>query len=94
MAQFLESLTAEPAWFSVIGLALDVFAIIALAWDHVLARKGPIHSGSPHVGEPAGDADFKAPTFMDRVKQSKITLLCVLVLVVGFVLQLYGEWPR
>ena len=94
MAQILASLTAEPAWFSVIGLALDVLAIIALAWDLVLVRKGPIHSGSSHVGEPAGDADFKAPTFMDRVRQSKITLLCVLMLVVGFILQLYGEWPR
>ncbi len=94
MAQILASLTAEPAWFSVIGLALDVLAIIALAWDLLLTRKGPIHSGSSHVGEPAGDADFKAPTFMDRVRQSKMTLLCVLILVVGFILQLYGEWPR
>ena len=94
MAQVWASLTAEPAWFSVIGLALDILAIIALAWDLVLARKGPIHSGSSHVGEPAGDADFKAPLFMDRVRQSKITLLCVLVLVVGFLLQLYGVWPR
>ena len=94
MAQILASLSADPAWFSVIGLALDVLAIIALAWDLVLARKGPIHSGSSHVGEPAGDADFKSPTLMDRVRQSKITLLCVLLLVVGFMLQLYGEWPR
>ena len=94
MAQIWASLSAEPAWFSVIGLALDVLAIIALAWDLVFARKGPIHSGSSHVGEPAGDADFKAPTFMDRVRQSKIALLCVLLLVVGFILQLYGEWPR
>ncbi len=94
MAQILASLTAEPAWFSVIGLALDVLAIIALAWDLVLARKEPIHSGSSHVGEPAGDADFKAPTFMDRVRQSKMTLLWVFILVVGFILQLYGEWPR
>ena len=94
MAQIWASLSAEPAWFSVIGLALDVLAIMALAWDLVLARKGPIHSGSSHVGEPAGDADFKAPTFMDRVRQSKIALLCVLLLVVGFILQLYGEWPR
>ena len=94
MAQILASLSAEPAWFSVIGLALDVLAIIALAWELVLARKGPIHFGSSQVGESAGNADFKAPTFMDRIRQSKITVLCVLVLVVGFMLQLYGGWPR
>ena len=84
------SLLAEPQWFSVAGLAIDIVAIILLAWEHLIVRN--VISGDP--GGPGGrDQDPPASPWR-RLRREKTTVACVLFLALGFALQIYGTWPR
>lgn len=86
---FLASVFSEPAWISVVGLALDIFAVLALAWDLLLTDRSASHSGGS-----SGGGSNTAPTRLERIRQSRLTILCVLLLVLGFALQIVGNWPR
>ena len=79
------SLQAEPAWFSVVGLAIDIVAVILLAWDLIIKQS---ISQLPH-----GDGDVP-PNVWRRILEARTTVFCVLLLVLGFGLQIYGNWPR
>ena len=78
------SLLAEPGWFSVAGLAIDIVAIILLAWEHLIVRKVA----------PGGRDRNSAPSAWQRLRQETMTAACVLLLVLGFALQIFGNWPR
>ena len=81
------SLLAEPAWFSVTGLAIDIVAIILLAWDHLKVKKvTPCGPGGRDQSPP--------PSPWQRMGREKMTVACVLLLVLGFALQIYGNWPQ
>lgn len=79
------SLLAEPAWFSVVGLAIDIVAVILLAWDLLIKK-----SISPRRD---GDGDVASSAWR-RFLEARTTVFCVLLLVIGFGLQMYGSWPR
>ena len=79
------SLQVEPAWFSFVGLAIDIVAVILLAWDLIIKKS---ISQAPHG---AGDVAFSV---WRRILEAKTTVLCVLLLVFGFGLQMYGSWPH
>ncbi len=81
------SLLAEPAWFSVAGLAIDILAIILLAWDLLIV-------GKVTPGGPGGRDQNLPPSTWHRQRQAKMTVACVLLLALGFALQIYGNWPR
>lgn len=86
----VSSLLAEPQWFSVAGLAIDIVAIILLAWEHLIVRN--VIRGDP--GRPAGrDQDPPASPWR-RLWREKTTVACVLLLALGFALQIVGTWPR
>ena len=85
----LASVFSEPAWFSVVGLALDIFAVVALAWELLLTDRSASHSGNS-----SGGSSNTTPTRLERIRQSPVTILCVLLLVLGFALQIIGNWPR
>ncbi len=88
----VEATFAEPAWFSVIGLGLDVVAVAAITWDLVISGRPVVGAGIPRL---AGGADDAAvPGILVRLMQARLTVLCVALLVVGFLLQMYGVWPR
>ncbi len=84
--EMVSSLLLEPAWFSVVGLAIDIIAIILLAWELLIRRSTSLR--------PTGD--LEGPTVSrvrKRIREEKMTVLCVLLLVIGFGLQMYGSWP-
>ena len=78
------SLLAEPEWFSVAGLAIDIVAMILLAWDLLIARK--ITPGGRDQNPPS--------SAWQGLRQEKMAVACVLLLALGFAMQIYGNWPR
>ena len=84
--EMVSSLQLEPAWFSVVGLAIDIIAIILLAWELLIRRSTSLR--------PTGDLDDPTVSRVrKRIREEKMTVLCVLLLVIGFGLQMYGSWP-
>lgn len=80
----LMSLQIAPEWFSVAGLAMDIVAVVLLAWELLLRKAASHHAG----GGGASSNPWR------RLREHKMTALCVLLLVIGFGLQMYGGWPR
>ena len=78
------SLPTAPEWFTVAGLAIDIVAVVLLAWELLLRQAASHHAG--------GGAASSSP--WRRLRERKMTALCVLLLVIGFGLQMYGGWPR
>ena len=83
----LTSLQVGPEWFSVAGLAIDIVAGILLGWGLLITRGASLHAGGDRLG-PASSSTWR------RIREQKTTVLCVLLLLVGLALQLYGSWPR
>ncbi len=79
------NLQAEPAWFSVVGLAIDILAVILLAWDLLIKRS--------LSQRPDRNGDV-ASSVWRRFLEAKMTVMCILLLVIGFGLQIFGNWPR
>ena len=79
------NLQAEPAWFSVVGLAIDILAVILLAWDLLIKRS--------LWQRPDRNGDV-ASSVWRRFLEAKMTVMCILLLVIGFGLQIFGNWPR
>ena len=77
------SLPTAPEWFTVAGLAIDIVAVVLLAWELVLKK-----AASHHAGVGASSSPWR------RLREQKMTVMCVLLLVIGFALQMYGGWPR
>ena len=46
LSVLVEALFAEPAWFSVIGLGLDVVAVAAITWDLVISGRPVDRAGN------------------------------------------------
>ena len=85
------ALFGDPKWLIVVGLALDIFAVVVLAWELVLRRLGPV---APQGGD-SPDPPVTGPrTTLDRLKEQRLTIGCVILLVLGFALQIVGTWPR
>ena len=78
------SLPTAPEWFTVAGLAIDIVAVVLLGWELLLSKAVSHHAG--------GGAASSSP--WRRLREHKMTVLCVLLLVIGFGLQIYGGWPR
>ncbi len=78
------SLPTAPEWFTVAGLAIDIVAVVLLGWELLLSKAASHHAG---VG-----AATSSP--WRHLGEHKMTVLCVLLLVIGFGLQIYGGWPR
>ncbi len=79
------NLQADPAWFSVVGLAIDILAVILLAWDLLIKRS--------LSQRPDRNGDV-ASSVWRRFLEAKMTVMCILLLVIGFGLQMFGNWPR
>ena len=83
----LTSLQTEPEWFSVAGLAINIVAVVLLGWNLLITKGASARAGGDRVG-PASSSAWR------RIREQKTIVLCVLLLVFGFALQMYGSWPR
>lgn len=80
-------------WFNVVGLISDLIGACFFAWGLIISQKDAIELG---VSRWAGDTDIdnlKLPMVRDRIKQSLNAKIGLAFLVIGFLLQIIGNWP-
>ena len=81
-----DAFLAQPQWFSVIGLAIDIIAVVMIAWDLLIRRSHSFPSSSK-----PGDLVPEPINVWNHLREHRITVLCVLLLLLGFALQLIGN---
>ena len=84
----------DPKWANIIGLILDVAGAVFLTYGLLISKKGAIELGVARWSGGTDEEKMKLPAVRDRVRQSRNALVGMFLLVIGFVLQIYGSWPR
>jgi len=81
-------------WFTIIGLACDLIGAFVLASGLFISQKGAIELGVSRWGGVTGEENLQLPQVRDRLKQSRNAIIGVVLLIIGFSLQIVGSWPR
>lgn len=84
----------DPRWFSVIGLIFDLIGASVLAWGLIISKKEAIKLGTSRYGGKSDEENLKIPAVKDRIIQSRNAKIGLAFLVIGFLLQIVGNWPK
>lgn len=82
------------AWIEEAGLALDIVGALVLASGLLIGKQRALELG---VGRWAGSTDEEnlgLPQVRDRLEQSRRAKIGVVLLVLGFLGQAIGNWPK
>lgn len=81
-------------WLTIIGLVCDLVGAIFLAYGLIISKTEAIKLGSSYWAGEREEENLKSPPIRDRLKQSRNASIGAVLLVLGFLLQIVGGWPR
>jgi len=84
----------NPKWFDVVGLIMALVGAMTLACGLIVSRKQALKMGVSRMAEDSDDKNICLPQVRDKIKEARFALIGIVLLVVGFILQLIGNWPR
>lgn len=84
----------DPRWLSVAGLILDIAGTIVLVSVLFVTKAKALELGVSRYASVTPEENLKLPQVRDRLTQSCWAKIGLGLLLLGFVLQLIGTWPR
>ena len=81
-------------WLNIIGLGLDIVGAIILSYGLIMCKKTAIELGVSKWGGNTDEENLKQPKVKDILKQSRNAVIGLVILVLGFVLQIIANWPN
>ena len=84
----------DPRWFSVAGQALDFLGALVLLSAVIVTKKEAIELGVSRYAAETDEENAKLPQVLDRLLQSRRAKWGLILLALGFFLQIFGSWPR
>ncbi len=84
----------DPRWLSVVGLMCDMIGAAVLSYGLVISRKKAVELSLPYIAADDLEHNLGHPQAQDRLKQSRNALIGLGFLLLGFLLQILGNWPR
>jgi hypothetical protein len=83
------------AWIGEAGLALDIIGALILASGLLIGTKRALELGvTSRLAGTTDEENLQLPQVRDRLKQSRRAKVGVALLVLGFLGQAIGNWPR
>ena len=83
----------EPKWFDIIGLIFSLLGAILLAWGLIISRKHALKVGVSRYAEEDDDKNICLPQVRDELREARFARSGLLLLIIGFLLQIIGSWP-
>jgi hypothetical protein len=80
-------------WVNVIGLGCDLVGAAVLAWGLFIGEDEALELGEARWSGDTREENLRLPAVRDRLRQSHRAKLGLLILAVGFVLQIVANWP-
>ena len=84
----------DPKWLNILGLVIAMSGAIVLGCAFVMSRKDALRVGVSRVADFDDELNVKPPHVCRLQRQSRCALVGVVLLVIGFLLQIAGSWPR
>ena len=76
-----------------IGLIFSFAGAVTLALGLIVSRGRALRAGLPLMASDRNEDNLRLPHVRDRMRVSRLALVGVVVMAVGFLLQLIGNWP-
>jgi hypothetical protein len=87
-------MTIDFHWLTEVGLACDLFGAAAMGYDLIIPKRKAVELSLPRFPYDTNEENLKLPQVKDRLKQSRNTMIGIVLLIIGFMLQFIGNWPR
>jgi hypothetical protein len=81
-------------WLDILGLVIAMSGAIVLGCAFVISRKEALRVGVARVADDDDELNVKLPHVRRLQRESRCALIGTMLLVVGFLLQIAGNWPR
>lgn len=80
-------------WLTVIGLLFSLGGVTIFAWGFIIPKLKAVEVGVSRIPGESVEENLKLPSVCDRLRQARRALLGLVLLVIGFLLQIIGNWP-
>ena len=83
----------NPQWLDIIGLVIALLGALSVAYGLIIPKKQALKVGVSRMSEDSNDKNIKLPHVRDEIRESNFARIGVILLIVGFLLQIIGSWP-
>jgi hypothetical protein len=84
----------RPDLFNFFGLLLAMAGAITLAYGLIVLGKRAHEIGLPRMAAGSNEQNLCLPQVRDRMRESRFALIGIVIMTVGFLLQIIGNWPE
>lgn len=81
-------------WLDILGLVVTMSGAIVLACALVISRNEALRVGVARVADETDELNVNLPHVRRLQRESCFALVGMVLLVIGFLLQIAGRWPR
>ena len=82
----------NPKWLDILGLVTAMIGAIVLACGLIVSRKQALGIGVSRVAEDDDEINANLPNVRNTLRQSRLALIGLILLIVGFLLQIAASF--
>jgi len=82
----------DPKWLDILGLVIAMVGAIVLACGLIVSRKQAIRIGVSRVSEDDDEINVNLPNVRNTLRQSRLAFIGLILLIVGFLLQIVASF--
>jgi hypothetical protein len=83
----------NQALFNLFGLIFAMAGSIILACGLIIPVRRAMKIGMPRMGAESDEQNLRLPHVRDRMRESRFALIGIIIMTVGFLLQIIGNLP-
>lgn len=84
----------DPKWLDILGLVITMSGAIVLARGLIISKKQALRVGVSRLAEDNDEKNVNLPHVRNKQRESRFALVGMVLLIIGFLLQIAGNWPR
>ncbi len=83
-----------PKYLNFIGLLFAMTGAITLAYGLIVPGDRALRIGVARLAAESDKDNLCLPQVRDRMRESRFALIGIIIMAVGFLLQIIGNWPE
>ncbi len=80
-------------WFTIAGLVLDAAGVLTIASAALVTKERAVELGVMRIAGDTTEENLRLPAVQALLSESRRTFWGLLLIALGFVLQIVGNWP-
>ena len=84
----------DPKWLDILGLVIAMSGAIVLASGLVISKKQALSVGVSRVAEDSDELNVRLPHVDNKLREARFARIGMILLVIGFLLQIAAAWMR